>query len=264
MFRYCECKQVMAGWIKTACRSTDKLWISRWDKHMVWNNQGSDCRGKQSTVQIDHFPAALCFWSNGCLENRNIWNLSVWSGIGMTGDGCMTGLLFEDFFPRNHLCGEQKMAAVHLFMDWTCMDQSVQFPALKYRYFSTFSKFSLSFWFPVKGLKLKRQSAEKEMNRKSVCHPSGPEMVREYIATLCDRPATILTANNSQDLTAQVLLLKPCWGKDNTFHQVSVTLVSVVRLASIHHGFCDSQSCRCQVLCIYTIALGFRISSRRW
>lgn len=65
-----------------------------------------------------------------------------------------------------------------------------------------------------------------------MCHPSDPERVREYTATLCHRPDTTVTANNSQDLTAQVLLLKLSWGKDDTFHQVSVTLLSVVQLVA--------------------------------
>lgn len=89
-----------------------------------------------------------------------------------------------------------------------------------------------------------------------MCHASGPERVRDYIVTLCDRPATSITANNSQDLTAQVLLLKRCWGKGDTFLRVSVTLVSVVWLASIHHRFVMvSQSYWCQLMCIYTTAL---------
>lgn len=146
------------------------------------------------------------------------------------------------------------------------MDQAVQFPAVKIiLIFKLFEKFSASSWFPVKHFKLKCQSDKNEINRKSMCHASGPERAREYIVTLCVRRATNVTANSRQNVTAQVLLLKPFWGKDNTFHQVSVTLVSVVRLTDVHCAFkMVSQRCCCRLMCIYTTALGLRTSTRHW
>lgn len=93
---------------------------------------------------------------------------------------------------------------------------------------------------------------------KSMCHPSDPEGVREYRATLCDRPDTIVTANNSQDLTAQVLLLKPSWGERRHISSgVSHTCVSGA-VSGVHRGFVIvSQSCCSQLMCIDTTTLGF-------